>query len=109
MGITDNKIFVSEVFEVAKTKLMIADVETAVRIYYTYPELDNALIMELFGASRSTATKLKNKVREKMKEADVPNIKRYTVNTDIAYKTWGLNISALEKRLKKMRELGLCG
>ena len=50
---------------------MIKDVETAVRIYYSCPELGTKEIMELFSCSHATAIRLKAPVRELQKEVDL--------------------------------------
>lgn len=86
----------------------IADVQTAVRIYYEKLELGNADIMELFPtASRSTAKKLKDLARIKMTEEGVPSFNPLSVNTRVAYIVWGLDVDDLERRLKKLRGLKL--
>ena len=86
----------------------VADIETAVRLYYEKIEMGNSEIMELFPtASRSTAKKLKGLAREKMIEQDMPSFNPLSVNTRVAYVVWGLDIDDLERRLKKLRGLKL--
>lgn len=86
----------------------VADIETAVRIYYERIELGNSEIMELFPtASRSTARKLKDLARIKMTEEGMPSFNPLSVNTRVAYIVWGLDIDDLERRLKKLRGLKL--
>lgn len=83
------------------------NIKTALKIYYESPALGNEEIMKLFGVSKCTALNLKKKVQEEMvqcgEKIHIPN----TVNTDTAYKVWGLDIETMEKRLRKMKELGL--
>ena len=86
----------------------VADIETAVRMYYENIEMGNAEIMELFPTvSRSTAKKLKGLAREKMIEDEMPSFNPLSVNTRVAYIVWGLDIDDLERRLKKLRGLKL--
>lgn len=90
-----------------RKSIQISDVETAVRIYYAYPEIGNDEISKLFGTScRSTLTSLKTKAREEMNNENVKSFRTYTVNTKCAYRAWGLNIKELERDLKKLRDLG---
>lgn len=93
-----------------RMRCRVADVETAVRIYYQYPELSSKEINELFGKelSSSTLSKYKGMAREIQNERDIYTIGISTVNTEIAYEAWGLDIKNLEKRLKKLRELNYC-
>ena len=87
----------------------LRSVEGAVRLYYERGELTNGDIKDLFDVhSSATITKLKNLARAKMAEEN----KFYelakeiaNVNTAAAYSAWGLDISNLEQRLKKLREL----
>lgn len=83
------------------------DIKTAVQIYYTKPEIVTDDIVELFSVGKSTAQKLKNKVREEMARQGVKVWLPYSVNTKVAYKVWGLDITDLESRLKKLQRLGM--
>ena len=84
----------------------LVSIEAAIRIYYQRIELSNSDIKEIFGSIGSTTVvKLKNKAREVMRENDRPVWNAQLVNTEDAYTAWGLNISDLEKRLKKLRAL----
>lgn len=84
----------------------LRSVEGAIRLYYEKSELTNADIKELFDVhSSATIAKLKNLVRERMAAENVPVWNSQNVNTAAAYKSWGLDISDLEQRLKKLREL----
>lgn len=84
----------------------LSSVEKAVQIYYAKTELSNADIKELFGEhSSATINRLKSKVRAKMAEEKVPVWNAQCVNTKKAFEVWGLDISDLEHRLKKLREL----
>lgn len=88
----------------------IADLKTAIRIYYTKLELNCTDIRELFpSASKSTVTKLKNKARERMVEDGVLTYGTYSVNTKAAYKAWGLDIADIEKRYERLKKFDMAG
>lgn len=84
----------------------LRSVEGAVRLYYERGELTNGDIKDLFDVhSSATITKLKNLARAKMAEENTHVWNSQNVNTAAAYSAWGLDISNLEQRLKKLREL----
>jgi hypothetical protein len=84
------------------------DIEMAVRLYYEKPEITNADIKALFSTGETQTIKIKKAVKEEMEnhlispnEQEVP----HSVNTEIAYEVWGIDIDNFEKRLKKLRTL----
>ncbi len=84
----------------------ITDIETAIRLYYERIELSNADIRELFGdLSPATISKLKKKAREIMSRENIPEWSAQNVNTEAAFKAWGLDISDLERRYKKLSSI----
>ena len=86
----------------------ITSIENAISIYYNHSELGNDEIKELFGQkSPTTISKLKKHVRDEMFQRKVFSFGANTVNTEIAFETWGLKISDLEERLTKLQQLGL--
>lgn len=86
----------------------IVDVKNALRIYYEKTELGNKEIAELFGTkARSTIGKIKKIAQEKMAEENTPFWDPRSVNTEVAFRAWGLNIDNLERRYKKLKSLGL--
>ena len=86
----------------------ITSLETAVRLYYERIELSNADIRELFGKlAPATIKSLKNKALAIMTERNTPVWNAQRVNTEIAYEAWGLNITDLEHRLKKLKAMGV--
>lgn len=88
--------------------VQIKDIDTALRVYYTYPELSNAQIRELFGnIAGSTISKYKQAVRAIQAEREVKTSQLNTINTEIAYEVWGINVADLEKRRAKLIKLGL--
>lgn len=87
-----------------------ADIETILRIYYSNPELGTAEIKELFGdIAPSTITKLRNEARAETarQEEKILTFGSYTVNTEMAFKAWHIDIEDLEKRHQKLRRLKL--
>lgn len=85
----------------------VQDVRTAIRLYYEKVELRNADIIELFGCSKSTALKLKERAREEMSEQDMEAWDARAVNTECAFTAWGIEIADLERRYSKLRKYGL--
>ena len=86
----------------------IKDIPTAIRIYYMYPEIGTAEMKQLFGEDTSSATisRYKNVVREKQSERGKKTASANTVITEIAYEVWGIDIRDLERRMKKLQQLG---
>lgn len=87
---------------------MIRSLETALRLYYTRIELCNRDILELFGdLSTATVSRLKSKAREQMAADGVPSWSGFGVNTQSAYRSWGIDIDNIEARYTKLKELNL--
>lgn len=72
----------------------VASVETAVLMYYEKISLSTEDVRKLFGCSPTTAYKLKQ----------MCGGGRY-IKTDDAYDKWGFDISDLEARLIRIKEL----
>ena len=86
----------------------IASVEIAVRLYYERIFLSNKDIQTLFpGIGCDTVQKLKKLARAKASEQNKMQYNSYTVMTESAYQAWGLDIDQLERRLTKLRKLGI--
>lgn len=85
----------------------IVSIEDAIRIYYERIELTNNDIKAIFGTDHGSATfaKLKRKAREVMAQENTPVWNAAYVNTEAAYKAWGLDINDLERRWKKLQAL----
>ncbi len=84
----------------------INNVETAVLTYYAKVSLSNKDIKDLFGnISSSTVYKLKLKAKAQQEEDERMSYNSSTVDTESAYKAWGLDIDELERRLTKLRKL----
>ena len=86
----------------------IQDIGAAVRLFYEKPVLSNADIVMLFGKGHSSATicRLKKLAREKMIEEDVRIWNARMVDTETAFKAWGLDITSLERRYAKLKKYG---
>ena len=52
-------------------------------------------------------TRLKNMVRVLQDEKEIKTIGQYSVNTELAFKVWGIDISKLERSKEKLNKLGL--
>lgn len=85
--------------------ILLVSLEKALGIYYENPELTNRHIRELFGCKAGTATKYKNAALLEQVKADVKTMQPNAVNTEIAFKTWGIDINDIERRLRKLRKL----
>ena len=89
---------------------MIAPVnlDETIRIYYTYPEIGNAEIKKIFGPMGSfKMTRLKNMARVLQDEKEIKTMGQYSVNTELAFKAWGIDIAKLERSKEKLNKLGL--
>ena len=89
----------------AAVRLMIKDNKTAVELFYTYPELGTEQIIELFGCSKSTATRLKEMARKLQDERGILTFSSVAVNTKCAYDAWHIDVELLEKRLIRLKKL----
>lgn len=88
----------------------VADVDTAIRLYYSKTEIGNADIRQLFGnLGQARISKLKQLVISKMRERDTVRYNALCVNTEVAYDVWGINIDRLTAGRKKLQQLGLGG
>jgi len=84
----------------------ITSIEAALSVYYTHAEIGNKEITALFGKlSPTTVVRLKRIVKDEMCERGVMSFGSHTVNTEVAYMVWGIDVEALERRLQKLREL----
>lgn len=91
------------------SRLAIKDIETAVKIFYSVPELRTPDIIQLFDCSRSAAQKLKKAVQVEQKKANILTFSKSAVNTRLAYQTWGLDIVDLEQRFNKFYKYKMKG
>lgn len=87
----------------------VADLEIAVRLFYTRNELSTSDICNIFGCSTTTARRLKARGREQMQKDDVPTWNEQCVNTESAFRAWGLDINKIKRNLEQLRRLNLIG
>ena len=85
----------------------VQDLETAIRLYYARNELSTADIKGLFGCSSSTVAKLKRLAKERMLEEHTISWNAQYVNTEAAWRAWGLDITKMEQGLRRLRQLKL--
>ena len=86
----------------------ITSIDSALRIYYSHSEIGNKEIKLLFGnLSSSTVARLKRHAKEEMTRRDIFSYGMYKVNTAVAFDIWGINVTDLEKRRKKLKDLEL--
>ena len=86
----------------------VTSIDNALKIYYENSEMGNQEILRLFGKrSSATVSRLKRAVRNEMAKREVLSYGLYKVNTSIAYEVWGIDVVDLERRMKKLKNLGL--
>lgn len=86
----------------------IVSVQVAVQVYWGYPELGNEQLKILFGQrSPNTYSLLKKAAWEQMRADDMIVANPRRVNTDAAYRAWGLNIDDLTQRYAKLQKIGV--
>lgn len=85
----------------------VADLETALQLYYTRNELSTADICLLFGCSPTTARRLKKRGREQMAKENTPTWNPNCVNTEAAFRSWGLDVAKIKRNLEQLRKLNL--
>ena len=80
------------------------NIEAALELYYSQNELSNDDIAAIFGCSRSYVNTLKKQVQQKMAEEDAhpPVFDAKHLNTEYAFKVWGLDVVDLERKYKKL-------
>ena len=86
----------------------ITSIDSALRIYYAHSEIGNKEIKLLFGnLSSSTVARLKRLAKDEMTKRNILSYGMYKISTTIAYEVWGINVTDLEKRRKKLKDLEL--
>lgn len=81
------------------------DWKTAIELYYGRIELGNGDIKKLFQCGDNAAIKLKRPVQEEMAKKNILPWKAGNVNTELAFKVWGLNIADIERRYAKLQKI----
>ena len=86
----------------------ITGIDTAIKIYYLYPEIGNNEIRQLFGRhSSATTAKFKRAVKEEMIKRNEMSYGLNKVKTCTAFDVWGIDVADLERRRKKLQALEL--
>ncbi len=75
-------------------------IDAAVTLYYTKTELTTSDICAIFDCSPTTARKLKKAAREAQVSEGTPFYNGRAVNTETAFRVWGLDIKRLERAQK---------
>lgn len=84
----------------------ITSLENALKIYYENTEIGNKEIKYLFGNhSSATISRLKKLVKTEMLKNGVSNYCANKVNTEIAFKVWGLDAGNLKNRFQELNKL----
>ena len=83
------------------------DIAKIVEIGLGYPEIGNAQIMDMFDVSRTTALRMKKRVRDEMIKRSVRTWNPQNINTRIAFELWGFDVSAAEQAYKRLQRLGM--
>lgn len=83
----------------------IRDPETAIRMYYTQPQMGRADCMQIFGCSASTWCRLKKAAIRLMREKSVPQWNGRMVSTIVAFEAWGVDIPKLERGVERVRKV----
>ena len=86
----------------------ITSIKSALQIYYNHSEIGNKEMAVLFGRrSSATVSRLKTMVKDEMHRREIMAYGANKVNTAVAFDVWGLDVSDLEKRMKKLKALNL--
>lgn len=84
---------------------MVVDLKNAISMYYEKIELTTKDVTSLFNCSRSKAFELKTIARQKEFEDEVKVWDASRINTQSAFRAWGIDIEDLETRYSKLRKL----
>ena len=84
---------------------MKLNIEKAVETYYSKFELSSKDIMDLLECSRTSAAALKKTAYKQQIEDGRKTFFASNVNTESAYKSWGLDIGEIEKKYRKLKSL----
>ena len=86
----------------------ITSINNALKIYYENAEIGNKEIKHLFSVrSSATVSRLKKLVKAEMIKNDIPTFCANKVNTVTAFAVWGIDVTDLERRKIKIKELNL--
>lgn len=87
---------------------LTSDIAFILQLYYTHTELTNSDIKALYGVISDPAVrKLKRQAQIKMEEAGIPTWNRYSVDTNLAFEAWHIDVKELERKYVKLKQLNL--
>lgn len=83
-----------------------SDLKLLLEMYYTMDELSSEDIKKIFpGCSHSFVTTKKKEARAKMAEENTMVWNNTCVNTNSAFKAWGIEIEEIEAKALKLQKL----
>ncbi len=86
----------------------LKSIDTALYVYYSFPEMGTSEIELLFNkVSKSNISRLKNVAKELMYKENICSHGLHKVNTETAFKAWGIDVLDLERRREKLKSLNL--
>ena len=84
-----------------------ANIDTLLRIRYSFPELGPDEIRAIFGdISSGTISRLRRMARDVQKSKGIKTIGTYTVSTPAAYEAWGINVEYLKQGRNELIQVG---
>lgn len=84
----------------------LQDVRAALKTYYERYDLRTQDIVELFGCSHQKAKQLKDAAQDVQREEGLMFRNASMVDTETAFRAWGIDIESLERRVKKLEKIG---
>ena len=75
--------------------------------YYKLHEIGIKEISEMFNICRSKASQMKSDVRAEQLRRNILCFNPVCVNTELAFELWGIDIAEVEKRVTKLKKLGM--
>lgn len=87
-------------------RLPVANPEAAIKLYYGKGYLNCNDIGEIFGTkSKTIIYEMKKTVVQVERSRNLPIVVPKHINAKIAFEIWGIDITELERNLKKLKEL----
>lgn len=83
------------------------DYVKCLRFYYELHELGNKEVMEMFNIGPSKAGQMKRDAQVEQRKRNVMFFNPVCVNTEVAFDVWGIDIADVEKRVAKLKKLGM--
>lgn len=83
----------------------LKNIKDAIEIYYSNKTLGTKDISLLFSVGRNKALLLKKQAIEEMQKDNIPFWNALEVDTETAFKSWGIDIDDLKKRFRELEKL----